>query len=295
MKRIFISVFLLLFIGAMAFSYALDWKSLHEKADKVSLPQALSAVDLNPASIDNLYVLGLAYLNGHKDKEAGEVFDKIISLNPEVNEARWGRAEVLRRQYKIEESEKILDGIIKTNPDFSPAYITLAYVKYTQMDFEKTVWLALKIIKQGRDKVDLSNYTRAYLLLAGAKGMIASRGGPLSKLINGTVVLPNLKKAQMLQPDSQAVLFGLGSFYFLAPGIAGGDIDKAEDYLKKAIEVDPLFADAYVRLAQIYKVKGDSGKYEKYLNRAKEIDPENTLLRDFERKQCKFNCVTVKE
>ena len=37
----------------------------------------------------------------------------------------------------------------------------------------------------------------------------ASNGGPLSKLLNGTQVLPNLKKAEKLQPDSAAVLFGL--------------------------------------------------------------------------------------
>lgn len=295
MKRLSALGFLLFFIAGANFSYALDWKGLHEKADKVNLTQVLSEVNLNPRSIDNLYILGLAYINEHKDKEAGEVFNKIISLNPEVIEARWGLAEVLRREHRIEESERILNEIIKTNPGFSPAYITLAYIKYTQMDFEKTVWLALKVIKQGRDNVDLSNYTRAYLLLAGAKGMIASRGGPLSKLINGTAVLPNLKKAQSLQPNSQVVMFSLGSFYFLAPAIAGGNINKAEDYLKKAIAIDPLFADAYVRLAQVYKVQGNNEKSEKYLRRVREIDPENALLRDFEQKQCKFNCITVEE
>jgi len=295
MKRIFIFGFLLFFLCAASVSYALDWKSLHEKADKVNLAQALSEVNSSPASIDNLYILGLVYFEGHKDREAGEVFNKIISLDPKVIEARWGIAEVLRRKHKIGESEKILNEIIKANPDFSPAYITLAYVKYTQMYFEQSVKLALKVIKQGRENVDLSNYTRAYLLRAGAKGMIASRGGPLSKIINGTAVLPNLKKAQILQPDSQAVLFGLGSFYFLAPAIVGGNINKARDYLERAVKIDPLFADAYVRLAQVYKVKGDSEKYEKYLRKARGIDPENALLQDFARGKCKFNCVTVKE
>jgi len=237
----------------------------------------------------------LAYFAKHKDSEAAEVFNKIILLDPKTNEARWGIAEALRREHKIEKSEKILNEIIKADPDFSPAYITLAYVKYTQMDFEQSVRLALKVIRQGRENVDLSNYTRAYLLLAGAKGMIASQGGLLSKAINGTAVLPNLKKAEALQPDSQMVMFGLGSFYFLAPAIAGGNINKARDYLEKAIKVDPLFADAYVRLAQVYKVLGDNEKYGKNLRIARQIDPENALLKDFEKGQCKFNCVTVKE
>lgn len=295
MRRIFILGFLLFFIGRADFCHALEWKSLHEKADNISLERALSEVKSDPASTDKLYVLGLVYISGHKDKQAGEVFNKIIALDPENIGARWGAAEVLRRQHRTGESEKMLNKIIKTDPGFSPAYITLAYVKYTQMDFNKSVRLALKVIKQGRQNVDLSNYVRAYLLLAGAKGMIASRGGPLSKIINGTAVFPNLKKAQRLQPDSPLVLFGLGSFYFLAPRIAGGNIDKAGEYLEKAIKIDPLFTDAYVRLAQIYKAKGDDEKFRKYLNKAREVDPDNALLRDFEKNQCGFQCITVEE
>lgn len=295
MRHIFILGCLIFSIAAMNFAYTLDWRALHDNADEISIAQALSKAQEYPDSIDNLYVLGLVYLGEHRDKEALEVFNKINSLNSKIIEARWGIAEVLRRQHKIGESEEILNEIVKINPDFSPAYITLAYIKYTQMNFEQSVKLALKVIKQGRENVDLSNYTRAHLLLAGAKGMIASRGGPLSKVINGTAVLPNLKKAEMLQPDSPAVMFGLGSFYFLAPRIAGGDINKAIDYLEKAIGIDPKFADAYVRLAQIYNLKGDNEKYQRYLNKAKEIDPENTLLQDFEKKQCRFNCIAVEE
>ena len=63
--------------------------------------------------------------------------------------------------------------------------------------------------------------------------MIAYYGGPLSKLINGTGILPMLKDAQSMQPDSPAVWFGLG----------------------RVTQADPGFADAYVRLGQIYRMK----------------------------------------
>ena len=294
MRRIFILSFSVFYFGAVNYSYASGWQILHERADKTSLSQALSEVNLNPGSIDNLYILGLVYLNHYKDKEAVEVFERIIAREPEFLGARWGIAEALRRKHKIEESEEMLNAIIKAKEDFSPAYITLAYVKYRQMDFKETAQLALGVIRQGRESVDLSNYTRAYLLLGGAKGMLASQGGALAKVIHGTAVLPNLKRAEALQPDSVAVLFGLGSFYFLAPAIAGGNINRAQDYLERAVETDPLFADAYVRLAQVYKVQGNSEKYEEYLDKARQIDPQNVLLRDFETGQCKFNCVTVK-
>ena len=276
-------------------SYALDWKSLHEKADQFTLDELPAFVKDDPGSPDTLYMQALIYLNYHRVEEARAAFQRILHSDPDSVEAKWGLAEILRRDKKTDESEAMLNEVIEDDPAFWPAYITLAYLRYTQTDFDAAVKLALKVRRQGKERVDLSNYTRSYLIFAGAKGMIASNGGPLSKLLNGTQVLPNLKKAEKLQPDSAAVLFGLGSFYFLAPSIAGGNINKAVDYLERTIEADPLFTDGYVRLAQVYKSKGDLVKYRFYLDKAVAIDPQNELLRDEQGGVCKFNCVTVEE
>ncbi|MEI6631183.1 MAG: tetratricopeptide repeat protein [bacterium] len=272
--------------------YGLEWKKLHEQADKTTLSGALDSLKQKPDSMEELYILGLAYLNIHKDQEAGEVFSRILRLYPQTIEARWGLAEVQRRQHNLDKSEALLSEIIEANPDFSPAYISLAYLKYMRMDFKESIALAYKVIKQGKSSVDLSNYTRAYLLVGGGRGMLAHYGGPISKIANGTAVLPNLKKAEVLQPDSPGVLFGLGSFYFLAPGLAGGDKEKAFGYLEKALQQDPLFADAYVRLAQFYKYKGDNDKYKAYLDKAARIDPQNGLLLDALNNKCRFVCIS---
>ncbi|MCK9604242.1 MAG: tetratricopeptide repeat protein [Candidatus Omnitrophica bacterium] len=271
--------------------FALDWKRLHEEADRKNLPEALLAAEKHPGSIAELYMLGLVYLNLHKDKEAEDIFNRIIKSGPATVEARWGLAESLRRQHQPEKSEIILKEVMRLDPGFSPAYISMAYLKYINMDFNGTVRLALKVIQQGRGDVDLSNYVRAYTLYAGAKGMIAHYGGPVSKVINGMAILRNLKKAEELQPDSTAVNFGLGTFYLLAPPLAGGNLDKAEEYLKKAVTLDPLFVDACIRLAQIYKIKGDDKQYDYYIEKASEIDPKNVLLIDTLSGKCKFICV----
>jgi tetratricopeptide (TPR) repeat protein len=201
----------------------------------------------------------------------------------------------LRRQHKISEAQNLLNEVLKKQPEFYPAAISLAYAKYIQMDFEGSVRLAKRVIEAGRENSDLSNYVRAYCIYAGAKGMIAHYGGPLSKLINGTAAKPNLDKAEKLQPDSPGVLFGLGSFYLLAPKLVGGDKVKSEEYIKKAIKADPNFADAYVRLAQIYKIKGDIVAFHKYLDKALEIDPGNDLALDFKSGACKYICVGGEE
>lgn len=289
MKRI-------LLVVSLSFSFfntclAFDWIRLHTIADELSQAQALKAVDAHPASLEDKYVLGLVFLNLHNDVSAGKIFEQIIAVSPDNYEARWGLAEVLRRQHMIEKSKIMLEQIIKDEPRFSPAYISLAYIKYIQMDFKKSVQLADEVVSLGKENSDLSNYVRALLIMSGSKGMIAHYAGPISKLVNGTAVFPLLKKAQRLKPDDPAVLLGLGSFYLLAPNLAGGDIDKAVVFLEDAVKKDPLLADAYVRLAQAYKAKGEKDKYALYIDKAKEIDPENDLLKDITGGSCRHICV----
>jgi tetratricopeptide (TPR) repeat protein len=244
----------------------------------------------NPASPEARYVEGLVYLNLHMDVEAARAFEAVLRGDPGFFPALWGRAEVLRRQHKLKESQEILNGIIKTHPDFSPAYITLAYSKFTQLDFAQAVVIAQKVTKQGKNNVDLSNYVRSILIVSGSKGMLAHYGGPISKIANGTAVFPLLTTAQRLKPDDPGVLFGLGSVYLLAPGLVGGDVDKAQEYLQKTIKVDPLFVDAYVRLAQFYRYKGDKDKFRFYLDKALKIDPQNELALDVKSGACRYNC-----
>lgn len=270
---------------------ALDWKPLHEKADTQNLDMAKAAVQLKPDSIESLYILGLVYLNLHEDYRAEVIFKKILEVNPNTIEAKWGLAESLRREHKLDVSERMLNEVINSDPKFYPAYISLAYIRYIHMDFQGAVKLALKVMQQGRDNVDLSNYTRAYTMYAGSSGMIAHYGGPISKAINGLAVKPNLDKAELLQPNSPAVLFGLGSYYLLAPRIVGGDKVKAEKYLKRAISVDPKLAGAYLRLAQLYKIKGNIKQYDVYLKKALEADPKDEFVVDNISGKCKFICV----
>jgi len=292
-KLLFAVLMVSLFFVASGF--AAEWKDLHEKADSLTLNQAQVLVKASPESADNLYVLGLVYLNLHQDLQAQDVFKKALDANKQMYWAKWGLAESLRRQHRSDMAEPILNEVLTINAQFPPACVSLAYIKYMRMDFDGSVKLALKVIDQGRERVDLSNYVRGLALYAGAKGMIAHYGGVLSKAINGLAVKPNLDKAEKLQPDSPAVLFGLGSYYFLAPVIAGGDKNKAEVYLKRAIEADPLFTDAYVRLAQLYNIRKDRNKYDLYMSKAVDIDPSNELILDARSGKCKFICMGGEE
>lgn len=275
--------------------FALEWKPLHERADNETMSSALVFAGENKNSLESLYLLGLVYLNAYKIKEAQEMFEDILRRSPQAPEALWGLAEVYRRRHMLDESEKMLERIIREKPDYSPAYISLAYLRYTRKDFKSSMLLANKVIKQGSENVDLSNFTRAHLVLSGNKGMLAHYGGPLAKVSHGLQVFSYLKKAESLQPHSPAVYFGLGSFYLLAPSIAGGNLEKAEELLLETIRKDPMFTDAYVRLGQLYKVKGDIQKYQEYIDKALQIDPGSELALDIKNGTCDFICVSGKE
>jgi tetratricopeptide (TPR) repeat protein len=292
-KKIIVSI--LIIFTCFSIAYPMDWKSLHTRADNLSLFTAQEAAAKNPGSMGDQYILGLVYLNLHQDQAAYQVFNGLLANNPNLVEATWGLAESLRRNHDIVKAERLLNDVIKVDPQFAPALISLAYIKYSKMDFEGSVFLTLKIIQLGQDKMDLSNYVRAYCLYAGSKGMIAHYGGLVSKVLNGLAVKSNLDKAQKLQPGSPGVLFGLGSYYLLAPVIAGGDKSKAEEYFNQALKADPLFADVYVRLAQLSKIKKDKEKYDFYMAKALEIDPQNELALDTKSGSCKFICTGGEE
>jgi len=289
-KRIF-SCFLFPLLLLTHFASAADWKALHEQADAMNLKEALARVSSSPDSQDALYLLGLVCLNEYKETEAQSAFTKILALNPRSIPAFWGVAEVARRRHALDEAEEALTKIIAEEASFSPAYNSLAYIRYLKFDFQGSVKLAQKVLAQGEDRVDLSNYALAYLLVAAGKGMLAHYGGPVVKIVHGTAIFPTLRKAHELKPESAAVYFGLGSFYLLAPRMIGGDIAKAQLYLEKAAEIDPHLAGVYVRLGQIYKLKGDSQKYQQYLGKALEIDPGNEIALDIQNGSCKFICI----
>ena len=259
-------------------SWALDWKPVHEKADRDKYETLLTQAQKDPVSPGAQYALALSCLNLYRIPEAREAFEKMLALDPESPEARWGLAELARRQHRPDKAKKDLEDIIQKNPDYAPAYITLGYIHFDKRNFEEAQRLAFKVIRMGRKNVDLSNTVRAYLLVGGSKGMIANQGSTWTKLVQGVQVMGYLRKAQSLQPRNADVYFGLGSFYCLAPVIAGGDKKKGVDFLEKAIEIDPHMTVAYARLAQTWRRLGDEEKYRSYLEKAIALDPEDSMV-----------------
>ena len=271
-------VFFFFAFGSCGQAAAADWKALHEEAAEAPLARLQAAVARQPDSTDALYVLALGYMSRYDVGAARRIFEEILKRDPKHIGSRWGLAELMRREHRLDEAQEELEEIMEEAPEFASAPITLGYLLFDKNEYRRPIRLALRVIRLGKDRVDLNNLTRAYLMIGGAKGMLADRGGPFAKLIHGTQVMSYMKKAQRLQPENPGVYFGMGSFYAVAPAFAGGDKKKGIEFLEKAVEADPKFADAWARLAEVWLAQGDREKYERCLAKARSLDPRNKLV-----------------
>lgn len=252
------------------------WKNAHEKEYSMSTEEILN---LNTEENDeNLYIKALSMLSQRQDKKAEELFLIMQERIGVTVESRWGLAEIYRRRYLKEKSKGILEDIMKDNPQFIPAKISRAYMYFEEDIYKKAIDLAEDVLKSAPDSVDKANIIRAHLIIGGARGMLAKKSFILTKVTRGLSALGHLKDAKNINPEDPGVVFAWGSYYLEAPGIAGGDMEKAEEYLLLALQKNPGFADVHVRLAQLYLKKGDTEAYNEHIRKAKLLDPRNKLL-----------------
>lgn len=222
----------------------------------------------------------LGLLKVRKDEEARVIYENILAAAPQNIEALWGKAEILRRQYRLGEAEGILQQILKTKPNHLPSLNNLAYMRYKQNKIEE----ALKIIKKILDGpcMDKENQAFAYLTLGAINSQRSAKGLLFSKLQYGRQIRGDLERARALCPELAEVHLGLGIYFMKAPLLAGGNINKAISELELALKIAPDYALACARLAQAYQKKGDLKKYNFYLQRTKALDPKNYALKECE-------------
>jgi len=215
-------------------------------------------------------------LTARRDIEALRIFEEILSQDSTNIQALWGKAEVLRRGRRFKEAESILIGNLESDPEHPPSLLTLAYIRYKDNDLSQ----AQKLIGRALGSPQLSRQDKgiAYMLKGAINSRRSKSGWIFGKLIYGTQIKGYFLKARELAPQLPEVHLGLGTFYLLAPKIAGGDRKRAIEELRLAIDIAPDFATASARLAQAYKEEGSLEKYNYYVQRARRLDPQNEVL-----------------
>ncbi|MBM3249565.1 MAG: tetratricopeptide repeat protein [Candidatus Omnitrophica bacterium] len=217
------------------------------------------------------------YLRVRRDKEAQEVFARLLEMDPSCLDCRWAEAEILRRRHEYQRSEELFRKVLEKDPGHIPSLIGLSYVLYKADDSKS----AQKILDEVLKKKGLKRQDEAFAyMVRGAVNSGLAKKGFFSRIKYGVRIKGNFLKAASLAPEMPEVHLALGSFYLFAPAIVGGDLDAAIKELETALSLAPDFATACGRLAQAYAVKGDLVKYELYLERARELDPENETLKE---------------
>jgi tetratricopeptide (TPR) repeat protein len=257
------------------------WMSLTEeyKAFLKTYPAARTVKIIKPKELATQVSIntGLLLLKSRKDNQAMEVFENILSNQPNNYDALWAKAEILRRKNNFAEAESILNDILKQTKWAHLASLnTLAYIKYYNKDFSGAVFLISKVLNS--QPLDNQNKALAFMLLGAINSKRAAIGGLMSKVINAGKIKPLFLKARELAPDLPEVRLSMGTFYLLAPAIIGGNLDKAIKELETTVGMAPEFVTACVRLAQAYKKKGMLDKYNYYISKARELEPENEAL-----------------
>lgn len=122
---------------------------------------------------------------------------------------------------------------------------------------------------------------------AASLGKWAKANGVMSSLKYKGQILAMIGKVERLNPDYfyGAVDRYMGGFYAIAPGIAGGDMDKSKKHFKKAMSKAPENLGTKVFYAEVYLTKEEEEKeFVQVLNEVlsapngpEEIAPENIM------------------
>ncbi|MCM8779951.1 MAG: TRAP transporter TatT component family protein, partial [Candidatus Omnitrophica bacterium] len=273
MKKIIIII--IFFFALWGGLYYLNLNYRKKMVQKAPMPEPVGVLNITKTLDDAMDLLGK-----RKDRLALAEFEKVLAIEPENIKALWAKAEILRRQYKFSAAEKIFQDILKQDPMYIPALVGVCYIRYHEDKLKEALDMAKKLLD--RPDIDKQDKAIVHMLIGSINARKASKGGFFSKIAYGTKIKVYFQKAVDLAPELSEVHLGLGTFYLKAPGIAGGNIDKAIQELEKAVELTPDFATANARLAQAYKKKGDLAKFQHYLQKAREIDPDNEAITEIE-------------
>jgi len=208
---------------------------------------------------------GMNHLYADRFKTAESVFQKILATNPNNIEAIYWLGQVYFDMDNNAAARQLYEKSLQTNGNAPLLLVGLGHADLldnkpadARMKFEQAITASRG--KKGDDPVVLTAIGRA--------NVDAKAGDP-------QYAVDKLKIAAEKDPRNTETLLQLGNAYRKArPGEGGSD---AFATYKRALEVNPAFAVAAVRLAKIFQSQRNSEEVLKYLNEAVSRDPKFTL------------------
>src|SRR3989449_5022002 len=156
---------------------------------------------------------------------------------------------------RLDRARDLLEGEVAQTPTLE-ALLLLSWVHLTWADYRATTTEAkLASYERGRDVAKRASELAprspdAHLWYAANLGRWAIAKGKLRAAFLLSTLRQEIQTILELDPDHVPGLALAGSFYLETPGMFGGDVPRAEGYLRKALTLDPHFTRARIELAR---------------------------------------------
>ncbi len=219
-----------------------DWKSILEQASllfeqKRFVESALKYEEvllLKPDMPDVYNKLGIIYSFTNQYDKALSAFERAVEINPEYIEARVNLSLTLNSLGKYDEAAKHLSEAIKLERDKGDYYA----VKTRIANLHKETGLLYREIKDNKNAAE-----------------------EFEKALN---LMPHFVDIRLLLTETF---------------IDMEEYDKAEEILIESINIKPAFVGNYIMYGQLYYKKGNINKAREMWKKALELDPNNNTAK----------------
>ncbi len=170
----------------------------------------------------------------------------------------------LIQEEEPQQAKEILLKVVETQPDNAEVNFLLSKVSVMLGDHDGGIKYGKKAIKLDES---VSDY---HLWLGRAHGMQAQNGSKFKALFRAKRAKNEFVKAVELDPNSVQARLQLAQYLMMAPGIAGGDKEKAEEHARIIEKQDSLYG-AFA-WGYYWQFQEDTIKAEKHFREAVRLD-----------------------
>jgi tetratricopeptide (TPR) repeat protein len=181
-------------------------------------------------------------------------------------ETELEKAARLIKEKNFPQAQALLDRAVQTDPRNAEAWYQLAELQWASRNPRKAVECVDKAIQLSPNKAGY------HVLRGNALGNLAQNANMFSAMGLAKDACAALEKAVQLEPGNRVALLALFNFYFNAPSIAGGGLDKAEALAARSLALDP--SRAHFMKGQIRKKQKDPGAAQAEYRLALAADPK---------------------
>lgn len=251
--------------GSLAIALAVQ-----EKPDATSR-ELMDAIAQHPTSASVFYYkLGLQRRSASKNKEAAELFEKALQAQPNDAKALQALGETLLALSEFEQASKVLQKALAVNPGDAKTYANLGYALLNQgksaeaaealgtaieLDPESAVYhsdLAVCLARLNREAEAIQEFRRAIELDPHSANAHYKLANTLVSVGELSEAVAEYREVIRIAPAQHYVHFNLGTVLHRL-----GNLEEAINEFHEEIRHNPKFADAYVRLAMLYREKGE--------------------------------------